>query len=87
MNEPLPKPRPSYKYGVRTKHTAELDAIEDWLKANCEGGYEFHFDQVACSPHARGLLDIVFQFERKSDRAKFKEMLLRRPVSKRRKRF
>jgi len=66
------------QYSVHYKFDGDFTPIDQWLSNNCSGRFEYSFEQ---KPNASGqMIDVVLQFEKEDDRAKFKDMILAGPT-------
>jgi len=64
-----------YKFGVRYSFSGDMDRLEDWLEANCDGAYSFQFEDIKETESVFNKLEILFRFEQDRDRIAFRELI------------
>ena len=67
--------RQQLSYRLQYAFNGDLDDIEDWLESNCAGVFEFGFDGVKENANAIPQLQMLFSFELKEDRERFKKAI------------
>lgn len=68
--------RKRFAHGVALAFNGDMDRIDDWLAANCAGGYAYGFDGVKENGDARAQLRLLFSFEDNGDKERFKRAFL-----------
>ena len=71
----MPRTDIEYRYGVRYSFSGNMDRVEDWLDTNCVGSYSYKFQAIKETDSIFNKLEILFHFERESDRMAFKELI------------
>lgn len=61
-------------YSVHYKFDGDFEPIVQWLSQNCNGRFEYFIERESRVAGQMG--DIILQFEREDDRAKFRDMIL-----------
>ncbi len=69
-----------YKYGIRYKFSGSMDKLELWIQENSKGHYSYELADVHETDTPFGQLDMIFYFEYKEDRERFKRMAQTKPV-------
>ena len=68
-------PRQQFPYRLQYAFNGDLDRIEDWLESNCVSAFQFGFDGVKENANAVPQLQVLFSFEQKEDRERFKRAI------------
>jgi len=68
-------PRQQLSYRLQYAFNGDLERIEEWLENNCAGAYQFGFDGVKENANAVSQLQVLFSFELKEDRERFKRVI------------
>jgi len=61
-------------YSVHYKFDGDFSPIGQWLSQNCSGRFEYSIERESRVPGQ--MVDVILQFEKEVDRAKFKDMIL-----------
>ena len=61
-------------YSVQYKFDGDFSPIDQWLSQNCSGRFEYSIERESHVPGQ--MVDVILQFEKEIDRAKFKDMIL-----------
>ena len=61
-------------YSVHYKFNGDFAPIDKWLNQNCSGRFEYSIERESRVPGE--MVDVILQFEKEVDRAKFKDMIL-----------
>ncbi|MBT6096712.1 MAG: hypothetical protein HOH04_17640 [Rhodospirillaceae bacterium] len=63
-----------HPFHIRYKCAGSLDSLNDWLKSNCNGGYEYKVDPGGTCAGDFTADDVVIHFQHSDDLKRFRKM-------------